>query len=89
MIRYFAGHPTAANLLMLLLIAAGLATLPTLRRETFPDFSVDVVEVRVIYPGASAEEVEEALCQRIEEATDRLTDLDEIRCAAREGLATA
>ena len=89
MIRYFAGHPTAANLLMLLLIAAGLMALPTLRRETFPDFSVDVVEVRVVYPGASAEEVEEAICQRIEDAVDRLTNVDEVRCEAREGLGSA
>jgi HAE1 family hydrophobic/amphiphilic exporter-1 len=88
-IRYFAGHPTAANLLMLLMIAAGLIALPTLRRETFPDFSVDVVEVRVVYPGASAEEVEEAICQRIEDAVDRLTNVEEIRCEAREGLASA
>jgi multidrug efflux pump subunit AcrB len=89
MIRYFAAHPTAANLLMLLLIAAGLLALPTLRRETFPDFSVDVVEVRVVYPGASAEEVEEAICQRIEDAVDRLTNVEETRCEAREGLASA
>jgi HAE1 family hydrophobic/amphiphilic exporter-1 len=88
-IRYFAGHPTAANLLMLLMIAAGLIALPTLRRETFPDFSVDVVEVRVVYPGASAEEVEEAICQRVEDAVDRLTNVDEVRCEAREGLASA
>src|ERR687891_573577 len=89
MIRYFAGHPTAANLLMLLMIAAGLIALPTLRRETFPDFWVDVVEVRVVYPGASAEEVEEAICQRIEDAVDRLTNVEETRCEAREGLASA
>ena len=89
MIRYFAGHPTAANLLMLLLLAAGLIALPQLRRETFPDFTVDAVEVRVPYPGASAETVEEAICQRIEEAVDGLTDLGELRCDARESLGSA
>ncbi len=30
MIRYFAAHPTAANLLMVALIVAGLAALPGL-----------------------------------------------------------
>ena len=89
MIRFFAGHPTAANLLMVLLIAAGLFALPTLRRETFPDFSVDVVQVQIVYPGAAAEQVEEAICQRIEDATDDLTEVEEIRCEAREGVATA
>ncbi|MDX1385779.1 MAG: efflux RND transporter permease subunit, partial [Thermoanaerobaculia bacterium] len=89
MIRFFAGHPTAANLLMLLLIAAGLLALPVLERETFPDFSVDIVEVRIVYPGAAAEQVEEAICQRIEDAIDDLTDVAETRCEAREGLAVA
>lgn len=37
MIRYFILHPTAANLLMGLLIIMGLVTLPTLKRETFPE----------------------------------------------------
>lgn len=89
MIRFFAGHPTAANLLMALLLLAGAFALPTLKRETFPDFSVDAVEVRIVYPGASAEEVEEAVCQRLEDAIDRLTDVGEVRCEAREGLASA
>ncbi len=89
MIRYFANHPTAANLLMVLLIALGLLALPSLRRETMPDFSIDSVQVTVAYPGAAAEEVEEAICQRIEDALDTVTDLDELRCEAREGQATA
>ncbi len=89
MIRYFANHPTAANLLMVLLLAVGAAALPSLKRETFPDFSADAVQATVAYPGATAEEVEEAICQRIEEAVDGLTDLKEVRCEAREGVGTA
>ena len=89
MIRFCAHHPTAANLLMLLLIVVGIAALPSLRRETFPDFTVDQVSVSIAYPGASAESVEEALCQRIEDALDELTDIEELRCEAREGLGTA
>ncbi len=89
MIRYFAQHPTAANLLMVLLMAVGVAALPSLKRETFPDFSADAVQATVPYPGATAEEVEEAICQRIEDAVDGLTDLKEVRCEAREGVGTA
>jgi multidrug efflux pump subunit AcrB len=89
MIRFFAGHPTAANLLMLLMLAAGLISLGGLRRETFPDFSTDTVRVTVPYPGASAREVEDAVCQRIEDAAEDLVDVDEIRCESRESIATA
>ena len=89
MIRFFATHPTAANLLMALFIAMGLVSLPKLRRETFPDFSLDLVQVSVVYPGASAEMVEEAICQRIEDAVEELSDAEEVRCEAREGIGTA
>ena len=89
MIRYFASHPTAANLLMFGIIALGLAAAPMLKRETFPDFPPDQIEVRVLYPGASPEEVEEAVCQRIEDALDGINDLDEILCESLEGIATA
>ena len=89
MIRFFAGHPTAANLLMILLFALGIIALPTMRRETFPDFSASMVEVSVAYAGASAEEIEEAVCQRIEDALEGLTDILEVRCDARESFASA
>lgn len=89
MIRYFAGHPTAANLLMVGIMALGIAALPDLERETFPDLPIRDVQVGVVYPGASAEEVENAICRRIEDAVDGINDIEEIRCEAREGVATA
>ena len=88
MIRYFAEHPTVANLLMLLLLALGLSSLPSIKRETFPDFAAQEVEAKVVYPGASAEDVEEAICQRLEDAVDSISEVSETRCESREGLAT-
>ena len=89
MIRYFAAHPTAANLLMVLFVVLGITALPDIRRETLPDFSVPEVEIRIIYPGAAARDVEEAICLPVEEAMDGVNDVEEIRCDAREGAATA
>lgn len=89
MIRYFAAHPTAANLLLLFLTVLGLTALPTLKRETFPDFTPKEIEVRVPYPGASAEDVEEALCRRLEDAIDVVSDVREVRCQALESVAIA
>ena len=86
-LRHFAEHPTAANLLMLIFIFAGLMTAPDLIRETLPDFASTEVEIRVPYPGASAEEVEEGVCRRIEDALESLSDIHEVRSEAREGLA--
>ena len=89
MIGLFARHPTAANLLMLVMLVVGALSLPRLERATFPEFEADSVAVTVPYPGASAAEGEEAICLPIEEALEGLIDLAELRCAAREGVVTA
>lgn len=88
MIEFFARHPTAANLLMIAMVAVGLLSVGRLQRETFPDITPSEVQVRLIYPGATAEEVEEAVCQRIEDAVDGVRFVKELRSDAREGVAT-
>lgn len=89
MIRFFAGHPTAGNLLMLMFIVVGMSTLPTLKRETFPEFAPQEIQVMVVYPGASAEDVETAVCLRLEDAIEGVADLAELRCQALENKAIA
>ncbi len=89
MIRYFSKHPTAANILMLSLVIIGLTSLPSLKRETFPDFAANKVEVRIVYPGASPEEVEEAICQRVQDAIDGTSHIKEMSCESRDSLAIA
>jgi len=88
-IRFFANHPTAANVLMVAIIILGISALPKLQRDTFPLIPTTEVEIRAIYPGATPAEVEDALCQRIEEALDSVAGLQELRCDARESLAIA
>ncbi|MDA1326364.1 MAG: efflux RND transporter permease subunit [Proteobacteria bacterium] len=89
MIRYFARHPTAANLLMIAFMVSGLFAAPLLNRETFPRVQPNKVEIQVLNPGARAEDVEEAICQRIEDAIDGIDNVDEITCEAHEGRARA
>jgi multidrug efflux pump subunit AcrB len=89
MIRWFAAHPTAANLLLLLLLAAGLFAAPTLQRETFPDYRPTEVGIEVEYRGASAADVEEAICRRLRDAPKAVDYLDELICVAQDNLANA
>jgi HAE1 family hydrophobic/amphiphilic exporter-1 len=89
MIRWFAEHPTAANLSMLAILLLGLVALPGLQRETFPAISNDKVSIQAIYPGATSEEVEDAICRRIEDALENITELDEMLCESSEGLGKA
>ncbi|HID82118.1 MAG TPA: efflux RND transporter permease subunit [Chromatiales bacterium] len=82
MIRYFAAHPTAANILMLAIVALGLAALPGLNKESFPIINLYKLQVSVAYPGASATDVEDALCNRLEDATDGISFMKEQACEA-------
>ena len=54
MIRFFAAHPTVANLLMILFLGLGLAAASSVQRKTFPEIPPDEVEIRIEYPGAGA-----------------------------------
>jgi multidrug efflux pump subunit AcrB len=73
---------------MLSALILGWMQLTNLRRETFPDFTPSELQIGIAYPGASAEEIEQAICQRVEDAIDGVSDIREVRSDAREGLAT-
>ena len=87
-ISSMAAHPTASNLLMLLFVALGALSVADLKRETFPDFSVHAVEIAVAYPGATADEVESSVCQRIEDAIDAVSNIAEVKSTAMENRAS-
>jgi len=89
MIKWFAEHPTAANLTMLAIILLGIIALPDLQRETFPAIHNDKVSIIVSYPGATAADVEDAICRRLEDALESIADLDEIQCESSEGIGSA
>jgi len=89
MIRFFTKHPTISNLLMILLLLIGVLAGPKLLRETFPRKAPSQVEVTVPYPGARPEDVETAICERIENALDAVTGLERQSCEAGEGFARA
>ena len=77
-IDWFARNSVAANLLMLLILVGGLFTVFTIKREVFPEFSLDLITVRVSYRGAAPAEVEEGVCIRVEEAIQGLDGIKRI-----------
>ena len=89
MIRYFTLHPTASNLLMLLLMFAGFITLPNIKRETLPEIKAYEMEVKVFYPGATPQEVELKICRPLEDVFEGISFVEEIRCESRQSLAIA
>lgn len=87
MIRFFAIHPTAANLLMIFFMVLGATSLPEIKRETFPQINTFEVQVQVPYPGATPLDVELSICKPLEDAIDGISFIEEKRCEARNSLA--
>jgi multidrug efflux pump subunit AcrB len=73
------------NLVMVFIILAGIFTVMNMRRELFPQFSLDMIVVSVTYPGSSPEEVEEGICIKIEERIESIEGIERIISTAREG----
>lgn len=67
-LSYFTRHRTAANLLLVVLLAAGIAAMPKMRAQFFPDVIIDTVSVSVTWSGAGAEDVDAAIVQVLEPA---------------------
>ena len=84
-IRWFITNTVAANLLMVFILIAGFFTLSRLRMEVFPDITIPIINVSVIYPGASPEDIEESICVKVEEQVQGINGLKRITSSSNEG----
>ncbi len=87
-LSYFTRHKTAANLLLVILIAAGLAAFPRMRAQFFPDVVIENVSVNVVWDGAGAEDVDAAIMQVIEPALLAVEGVEGTEATSREGRAS-
>lgn len=87
-LSYFTRHRTAANLLLAILIVAGLASFPRMRAQFFPDVIIDSVSVSVAWDGAGAEDVDLAIVQLLEPAMLAVDGVASTSATSREGRAS-
>ena len=66
--KFFIDRPIFATVLSLFLVLAGLAAMRMLPISRYPEISPPVVNVRAIYPGASAEVLESTVAAPIEQS---------------------
>ena len=84
-IAFMARNGVASNLLMLLMFVAGYFSFTTIVQEVFAENSLDTISVSVRYPGATPEEIEESIVQKVEEAVEAIEGVKEITSTASEG----
>ena len=86
LIAWFVDNPVAANLLMLIIIAAGVLGVSSVHREEFPEIDVPAISVVVPYLGAAPAEVETGVCLRVEEAIQGIVGVKRIETTAQQGV---
>ena len=87
-ISWMARNSVAANLAMFVIFVGGLLGLSNMKQEVFPEFTPEIVNVTVPYPGASPEEVEQGIVLAVEEAVRGVDDVKRITASANEGVGT-
>jgi len=85
-IHWFSRNHVAGNFLMLALLLAGFTTWFKLRKEIFPETSVDWVTVSIPYPNATPEDVERGVVVPVEEAISDLEGIKSIRSTSAQSM---
>ncbi|WP_298445270.1 efflux RND transporter permease subunit [uncultured Ferrimonas sp.] len=78
LIAWFAGHSVAANLLLIGVIALGLLSLNSIRKEAFPPLEPSRVTISVAYDSGDAKQAEEGLAVKIEDALESVAGIKRI-----------
>ncbi|MFQ6078088.1 MAG: efflux RND transporter permease subunit, partial [Thermodesulfobacteriota bacterium] len=86
MVRYFIRNSVFVNLLMMVILVAGILIYLSITREIFPEFSLDSISVRTEYPGASPQEIEKLITIKIEDEIADIDGVDNIYSESQEGL---
>ena len=87
LLSYFTRHRTAANLLLVLLLLAGLYAIPKMRAQFFPDIIVDNITIQVAWDGAGAEDVDAGIVQVLEPSLQSVEGVIETSSRSTEGSA--
>jgi len=84
----FARNTVFANIMLVLIFLSGALAVLSMTRESFPEFSLDMILINVPYPGADPEEVEEGVSRKIEEALEGLEGLKLIETTSKENISS-
>lgn len=85
----FARNTVFANIALVLIFLAGGMAAMSMIRKNFPECSMDVITISVLYPGADPEEVEEGISRKIEDALEGLEGVKQYTTQSRDNVGSA
>lgn len=87
-IGFFVHHRVAANLVMLVMLLGGTLALTRMNIQFFPNFALDIVSVRVVWSGASAEDVEQGITNPLEQRLRSVQGLKKMTSTSAQGVSS-
>ncbi|SOC36013.1 multidrug efflux pump subunit AcrB [Rhizobium subbaraonis] len=85
--RWAIGHPSIARFLFGLIIVTGVLGLMRMGQKEDPDFTFRIMVVQAIWPGASIEEMQDQVVNKIERKLQETPHLDWVKSYTRAGSA--
>lgn len=82
MIAWFVQNSVAANLLMMLILIAGLSALFNMRTESFPSIPPNNVTISVAFDSGSAQSAEESIALKLEDALQGIEGIKSIESSS-------
>ena len=79
-------RPVFATMLILSLVVVGVFSFVSLGVDLFPKIDFPTITVTVLNPGASPEEIETEITEKVEEAVNTISGIDELRSTSVEGI---
>ena len=79
-------RPVFATMLILSLVVVGAFSFFSLGLDLFPKIDFPTITVTVVNPGASPQEIETEITEKIEEAVNTISGIDELRSTSIEGI---
>src|SRR5690606_25054245 len=73
--KFFVDRPIFAAVLSIVILVAGLITIPLLPLSEYPDVVPPTVQVRAVYPGANPKEIAETVATPLEESINGVENM--------------
>ncbi|MEE9189149.1 MAG: efflux RND transporter permease subunit, partial [Candidatus Neomarinimicrobiota bacterium] len=85
-IRFFAERHMLAYIITIMIIIMGLGTLLDIKRDVYPAVDYGIVNIYTRYPGASPEDVELNVTNKIEKEIQTVTGIDRFMSTSMENI---
>src|SRR5690606_17873280 len=88
MTKFAVKNPVTVLVMAIILLIAGAMSYKSLPLESFPEIKIPLIFVNVVYPGASPEDIEKLVTEKIEDKLEGMDGLKKVTSQSMESLSS-